>query len=138
MRNLPTPARANNDASAEPVAPHPTIATLPAPTAPPRAASRRWPSAPIPRNRICREYRSPNFSFSSSTPCLKEVTSSFPQNLYYKCDRLSHQCTGQRGPTLHRNRKRPQGNYLLRRYASFVILIVVSLAPTARAGSSQI
>src|SRR5580700_10799809 len=76
IRNLPTPARPSKDASADPVAPHPTIATRP-------AASRRWPSAPIPQNKICREYRSSNFC--CSTPCLKEITSFAPQNLYYKC-----------------------------------------------------
>src|ERR1700688_5003473 len=80
MRSSPTPLRANNDANADPVAPHPTIATRP-------AARRRCPSAPMPRNRICREYRSSNFSFSTNLPLLpslKEVTSFHPQNLYYK------------------------------------------------------
>src|ERR1700675_2079809 len=81
MRSDPTPARASNEARAEPVAPQPTIATRP-------AASFRWPSAPTPPNRICREYRSSNFSFSFafSMPCLKEVTSLLLQNLYYSWD----------------------------------------------------
>src|SRR5271167_5250853 len=52
MRKKPTPARASNDASADPVAPQPTIATR-------DAASCIWPSAPIGGKRIWREYRSP-------------------------------------------------------------------------------
>src|SRR6202044_1485248 len=85
IRSLPTPARASNEASADPVAPQPTMAILP-------AASCCWPLASIPRNRICLEYRSSNLSLavapSCSKPCLKEVTGSFPQNLYYKWDRF--------------------------------------------------
>src|SRR5438034_10048596 len=72
------PARPSREASAEPVAPHPTITT------------RAWvslccPSAPIPGNNTCREYRS-----SSS----KEVTSFYHANLYYRfrsiCSRIQH------------------------------------------------
>jgi|SRR5579863_2247272 hypothetical protein len=51
MRIVPTPARARREASAEPVAPQPTIVTL-------EAMSLRWPSTPIPRKSTCREYRS--------------------------------------------------------------------------------
>src|SRR5690242_5786585 len=47
----PTPARASKLASADPVAPHPTIATR-------ASASMRCPSTPIGRNSICLEYRS--------------------------------------------------------------------------------
>src|SRR5271166_690802 len=45
------PARASNDASADPVAPQPAIATR-------DAASCIWPSAPMGGKRIWREYRS--------------------------------------------------------------------------------
>src|SRR5205823_11993364 len=63
------PARPSREASAEPVAPHPTITA--------RAwISLRCPPAPIPGNNTCREYRS-----SSS----KEVTSFDHANLYYRC-----------------------------------------------------
>src|SRR5258707_483911 len=127
MRNAPTPPRASKDTTAEPVAPQPTIATRP-------AASRRWPSVPIPRNRICREYRSSNFSFS--TPSLKEVTSFPPQNLYYSLGCLSRQDTDNTGlPRFIESRQRAQGHYLLRRYASFVVLIIASLGPVAGAGA---
>jgi hypothetical protein len=51
MRNKPTPDRASSAAIADPVAPHPTTATR-------AAASRFCPDAPMPLNRICREYRS--------------------------------------------------------------------------------
>src|SRR5580704_1919273 len=68
---VPTPARASREATADPVAPQPTTTT--------RAAARRFcPSAPTPRNRICREYRS-----SSS----KDITNLKPRNLYYKSRR---------------------------------------------------
>src|SRR4029077_5825363 len=68
IRIVPTPERASREATADPVAPHPTIATR-------AAASLRWPSTPTPRNKICLEYRS-----SSS----KDITNPGPRNLYYK------------------------------------------------------
>src|ERR1700682_824748 len=86
IRKVPTPARASSPASAEPVAPHPTMATC-------DSASFRCPCLPMPWNRICREYRSsdcaPNFpatcrGVSRSVSRAKEVTSPKPQNLYYK------------------------------------------------------
>src|SRR5271155_2736322 len=134
MRSVPTPARARRDANADPVAPHPTIATRP-------AASRFWPSAPIPLNRICREYRSSNRSpnrasnFSLSTPCLKEVTSPDWQNLYYKC--LDCFICGDPYntalPRFIECRQRGEGFYLLRRYTSFIFLGIAALPPAPRA-----
>src|SRR5207237_4100861 len=65
---LPTPARANREARAEPVAPHPTKTT--------RAMdSIRCPSGPIPAKSICLEY------LSSSS---KQVTSAGRTNHYYR------------------------------------------------------
>src|ERR1700675_206663 len=73
MRIEPTPDRASRDATAEPVAPHPTTATW--------ASARRFcPSAPTPRNKICREY------LSSSS---KDITNPEPRNHYYKSRRRS-------------------------------------------------
>src|ERR1700726_931791 len=69
MRIVPTPARASREASAEPVAPQPTMAMR-------DAVSLRWPSAPIPRKSTCREY------LSSSS---KEVISSTLTNYYDGC-----------------------------------------------------
>src|SRR6267378_2335301 len=68
IRIVPTPARASREASAEPVAPQPTIATR-------AIASRRCPSAPIPLNRSCREY------LASGS---KDITSFPPVNHYYR------------------------------------------------------
>jgi hypothetical protein len=56
IRRVPTPDRASREASDEPVAPQPAIAT------------RAWesfscPWRPIPENSICREYRSFEASF---------------------------------------------------------------------------
>src|SRR3981081_394944 len=86
IRNVPTPARASSPASAEPVAPQPTMATR-------DSASLCCPCSPIPWNRICREYRlsksAPNSAVvrrgvSRSVSCAKGVTSPKLQNLYYK------------------------------------------------------
>jgi outer membrane protein insertion porin family len=44
--------------------------------------------------------------------------------------------TTRAGPPFIERRQRAQGHYLLRRYASFVILIVTLLGPIARAGAS--
>ena len=68
MRTVPTPARASREATADPVAPQPTIG---------HAGSRQplCPSAPMPRKRICREYRS---------SCSKDITNLKPRNHYYK------------------------------------------------------
>jgi hypothetical protein len=91
MRNLPTPARASSPASAEPVAPQPTIATRP-------LAKRRCPSTPMPWNKVWREYRCSIRPCRIWASCLKEVTSAKPQNLYYKC-----------APAKRRAVVRPQG-----------------------------
>jgi outer membrane protein insertion porin family len=71
-------------------------------------------------------------------PRLKEVTSFPLQNLYYKClDCFSRQDADNTGlPRFIECTQRGQGHYLLRRYASFVILMIASLGPTAGAGSS--
>src|ERR1700676_5398412 len=79
MRIAPTPARASREASAEPVAPQPTMAMR-------DAASLRWPSTPIPWNSTCREY------LSSSS---KEVISSKRTNHYDGCHAVCK--TGSRG-----------------------------------------
>src|ERR1700746_1365461 len=50
-RNRPTPALASNCAVEAPIAPHPTITAL-------DLRSLRWPSSPMPRKRIWREYLS--------------------------------------------------------------------------------
>src|SRR5271167_1232714 len=71
MRIVPTPARASREASAEPVAPQPTMVTC-------AAVSLRWPSTPIPRKSTCREY------LSSSS---KEVTS-FTRTNHYDRDHV--------------------------------------------------
>src|SRR5258707_5324753 len=68
MRSVPTPARASREASADPVAPQPTMATR-------EAASFFCPSGPMPGNSTCREY------LSSGS---KEVTSSQRSSLYYR------------------------------------------------------
>src|ERR1700756_3798645 len=78
MRNVPTPERARREASAEPVAPQPTIATR-------AIAKPRWPSSPMPANRTCREYRSVS-SKGNNAPGLV--------SLYYKCRSLSEQPSG--------------------------------------------
>jgi outer membrane protein insertion porin family len=71
-------------------------------------------------------------------PCLKEVTSFHQQNLYYKClDCFSRQDADNTAlPRFIECRQRAQGHYLLRRYASLIIFILVSLGPAARAGSA--
>src|ERR1700722_11541269 len=81
MRIVPTPARASREASADPVAPQPTMAMH-------DAVSWRWPSGPIPRKSTCREYRS-----SSS----KEVISSTLTNHYDGCHALCKTGTGRKG-----------------------------------------
>ncbi|MGA7511829.1 MAG: hypothetical protein WBW46_02980, partial [Candidatus Sulfotelmatobacter sp.] len=61
-------------------------------------------------------------------PCLKEVTSFHPQNLYYKClDCFSRQDADNTGlPRFIERKQQAQGHFLLRRYASFVMVIIAS------------
>src|ERR1700733_8282070 len=69
MRIVPTPARASKEASADPVAPQPTMAMR-------DPVSLRWPSTPTPGKSTCREYLS---------SCSKEVISSTLTNHYDGC-----------------------------------------------------
>src|ERR1700683_3277647 len=135
-RSVPTPARPSNDASAEPVAPQPTIATRP-------AASCSWPSAPIPRNRVCREYRSSNFSFSTLRLFSPRLFFRQPQGGHHLRPRKTIIISGglfsppdntgfQRFIEF---RQQAQGYYLLRRHAPFFVLMMLSLGPAAAAGS---